>query len=197
MQTLKSLAAAAALTLLGSASAFATNDPNYTYLTMDAGAGGVFTNTWSFSNLVFSGGPAGSIFDDFYSFNVPDAEKVSFSLTSDLTDSGVGTTSFNGVQDGWALYAFADYSLLKMQYGTDPYALQGYLGLLTSGTYALEVEGEYTVDYGTYTGAIMGVPQVAAVPEPASWTLLLIGAGAIGALGRRRTAPRRSDLAGG
>ena len=189
MKAFKSLAAAAALTLVGTTSAFAYQ----TYVPMDAGLPGVFDNTWTLSNSTsnpdFGGGKAGTTFDDFFTFNVPDTESISFSVTADHSSTSPWGVSFLSSKSvgGWALFVLADGTLLGTENAKIPRTIDSDGSfLLTSGTYVLEIAGKYAINNGTYSGYIDGIPQVTSVPEPATWALLLAGTGIVGGIARRR-----------
>ena len=167
MKHFKTLAVAALLAATAGAHA-------KTYLPMDPGAPGQFFNTWSFTS-----GPqtSGQSFDDFYQFNVPDTESVSFYV------GGLGNTptvDFNG--GGYALSVVADGTLLALNpVSDDVYSLAGGYWALTSGVYELEVAGTFIAD-GAYSGQITGQP----LPEPADLLLAVTALGAMLGAGRLR-----------
>ena len=184
MKALKSLAAAVALALVGSSSAFAFNE---TFLPTDPGIPGVSNLSWTIDNTVFTGGAAGTTFDDFYVFNVPDTEIISFGVDAVRNGGPQFQTSFltAGATGGWALWDYADQTVLQSQLATQPFSVDSNgTYKLTSGTYVLELAGQYLVKNGAYNGYIAGVQ---AVPEPATWTLLLAGTGIVGGIARRRS----------
>lgn len=172
MKRISKLFFALALTISGLTSAYA-DDPVLrvsTYVPMDAGAPGVFTDTWTLP--VTSTGLAGTGFDDGYAFNVVDSAYINVSLSSLL--SGV---NFTGDGGGIALYYYADYTNNAAQFytqlATSTTSLTAGSFLLTSGTYVLEVAGTYTVDGGSYAGKIFST--LSPVPEPSAVLMLLLG----------------------
>jgi len=172
MKHFKTLALAALLAAAAGAQA-------QTYVPMDPGAPGQFYNTWSFSSAAQSSGTA---FDDYYEFNVPDSESLTFYV------GGVGSSpvvNFNG--GGFALFSLSDGSLFDLHLvSDDEYSMMGGDWALTSGTYVLEVAGAFIAD-GAYAGQITGEP----LPEPADMLLAVTALGAMagaGALRKKRKA---------
>ncbi len=187
MNFLKKLALVASLALAGTGAAHAAG----TYIQMDSGAKQDFENSWTYNtgtgNDTSPGlgetGPAGTTFVDYFQFNVPDDEYVSFSAFG----SGVTFKAPVGAKPdafyGFALFSTgADGSLLDFQSGTIAHTIEGGEWLLTTGTYEIDLYGVFTKADGTYDVHIFGSP----VPEPSGWALLLAGLGVTGLLARRR-----------
>jgi len=64
---------------------------------------------------------------------------------------------------------------------------------LAAGTFQLEINGEYL---GTSTGSLGGNLNFAAVPEPATWLMMILGFGLVGGVMRRKQEQRvRYDFA--
>jgi PEP-CTERM motif len=119
---------------------------------------------------------AGDVFVDDFLLQVFDDQ--TFSLFLDA--AGVTFDSVQMYDLFGGTYDFASFSLSSGAVFGSGLSLQ-------SGLYDLEVSGTVTADGGDYSGAI---ENVAAVPEPAEWALMLAGLGALGLLGRRRAHSR-------
>ena len=177
MNFLKKMALVASLALAGAGSAHASG----TYLMMDSGAGGDFENTWSFDSGDFGvTGVKGKTFGDYFIFNVPDNEYVSFSAV------GVGVTFKSPAKDpgtyGFALWGLGlDPFLVDAGGSTTAHSIEGGEWYLTSGDYELDLTGAYAKAGGTYDLLIAG-----SIPEPTNWALMMAGIGAVGMLARRR-----------
>jgi len=169
---------AAALTIAGATSAHADSF----VVSPDPSGPGVSTMTWSFNDIAYPTSHAvGTTFDDYFVFNVPDAESIS------LRAVAVSGVDFSG--GGYALWggagvAFGGSSnLLDVHNATNPYVVGGSYSL-TSGTFVLEVAGTYSGFNGFYAGQIVGIP--AAVPEPSSVLMLLAGLAGLAGVARLR-----------
>jgi hypothetical protein len=175
MNFIKKLALVASLALAGMGTAQAAG----TFIPMDSGAPGDFENSWSFNSVAFGEtGPAGTTFADYFLFNVPDDEYVSFSLFG-------SKVTFRALDDslGFVLYGLGGSPfLVDLKTGTTAHSIEGGTYKLTSGVYELDVFGAFTRTNGTYDVNIFGSP----VPEPSGWALLLAGLGVTGLMVRRR-----------
>ena len=177
MNILKKLALVASLALAGM-SAHAGG----TFILMDSGDPGDFENSWTINSSVLGEtGAKGSTFADFFLFNVPDDEYVSFSLFG-------SKVTFTPPANSMDPYGFVLYGLggspfvVDSKSGTTAHSIEGGEYRLASGTYELDVFGAFTSKNGTYDVNIFGSP----VPEPSGWALLLAGLGVTGLLARRR-----------
>lgn len=185
MKFFKQLIATAALAMCG---VVAHAD---TFVPMDTGAPGVFTDTWTFNDLGTTPHTAGSLFEDIYIFNVPDAQSISVSLVSLLTPfsptkpdtSFMPGVSFTG--GGFVIFTYGEGDTVAYTDATHSSWVGGGSWLLTSGTYGLYVVGTYLVDGGSYAGQIYGAP-LAAVPEPSAVLMLLAGMALLAGAAQRR-----------
>ena len=66
--------------------------------------------------------------------------------------------------------------------------------LLAAGTYTIDVSGTLNSSNGAYSGSF-NVANAPAVPEPATWAMMLLGFGAVGMVIRRRRKPVLAQLA--
>ena len=138
------------------------------------------------------GGP--SPFDNFVTFTEALAGTYGFTLTT--TNSGAGTPQAaagdldftaawlsDGLGGTWNLFPDADNNDVNEDWGR--------AGLfLPAGTYTLHIQGTRGSN-ASYEGGIA----FAAVPEPATWAMMLIGFGAVGYSMRRRRKPGLPQIA--
>jgi len=173
MHSIKALALAVMLVTAGGAQA--QGQLTFPMVPMDPGAPGQSYNTWS----ILSGAQAsGTTFDDFYGFNLPDAESVSFTIGA---AGNTPTVDFN--RGGYAFYVLADLTPVVFNpVSDDELALTGGNWVLASGTYLLEVAGTFIND-GAYAGQITGQP----LPEPADLLLAVTALGAMVGAGHLRS----------
>ena len=151
------------------------------YVPADSGtAPGIDILTWSFTDIANAGSHiAGKAFDDFFIFNVPDAESISFEV--DAVAKGVNFIKSGG---GYGVFGYTDGNVIDQQLGTKAHVLTGGTYDLTSGVYVLEVAGQYSTYNGFYAGQITGIPT--AVPEPSSVLMLLAGLAGVAGVARMR-----------
>lgn len=154
------------------------------YVPKDAGAPGVFSNTWTFDDSGTGLHEAGAVFNDIFIFNVPDAQKISVSL-SDLFKTSASDVSFLG--GGFVIFTYGEGTQLFGADAATQSTVSGGPWLLDSGTYGLWVAGTYLVNDASYGGQILGTP-LTAVPEPSTVLLLLAGLALVAAAARRRRA---------
>ncbi|WP_295993858.1 FxDxF family PEP-CTERM protein [Rugamonas sp.] len=195
MKNINKLLITAVLALCGATEAYAVAPTSGTqYVPMDAGSPGVYTTSWSFSDQstgaiddpFAAAHRVGGEFEDYFVFNVPDTETVSFHVKAVKNGSTWGVDFIDGGNGGFALFTANDETLIDYGNATKTQSIKGGSWTLTSGTYVLEVVGDYAVKNGLYTGEINGIP-VAAVPEPSSALMLLAGlAGLAGVIRMRK-----------
>jgi len=118
--------------------------------------------------------------NDFYTFSI--------SGGPGLTDSQVSTILLNGSQNinFSSITLDATYPFVKTSSDDMPetWALLAPV-LLNNGSHTISVLGTLLGPTGSYAGTI-NVQAVSAVPETASWMIMLLGFGAIGLVIRRR-----------
>lgn len=181
MKAINQLFASAVLAICATTSAHADTTSGTTYLLMDAGQPGVATTRWSFGDEPngalddpFQAPHAqGGEFDDFFIFNVPDSETITFAVNAKVQGGAYGVDFVDKGNGGYALFRYADGAVLDQQAAGSSIRMSGGAWALSSGTYALEFAGAYAVKGGYYDGAIDGIPLP--VPEPSAAGMLLLG----------------------
>ena len=149
-------------------------------------------------------GTDGVVDRDYFTFTLlSDTQLIGLEVLPGTTSIGPATVSFLGLQAGsqvtvnpalptatellgWRHYGPNDIgSNILPQVGTGAGA-QGFAGPLGPGTYSvwLQETGTGSANYGFNF-------LVASVPEPASWAMMLVGFGALGAALRSRRRPSR------
>ena len=171
------VAAAAAATMMGLASV--ANADTYSF-TITASPSGV--QTGGFNHTIIGGaGPT----------NFNDQAQFTLTLPGNL-DGQVSTILLGGVANVNFTSVYLDVVDLAHQFtikvnpdGTDQAVLSSPI-LVGSGPHTLLINGQLIGDIGSYSGTV----NVAPVPEPATWAMMILGMGMVG-LGlrmRRRTA---------
>ena len=131
----------------------------------------------------FAGGNAGNTFSDRYNFSARAGDAFAAVIATPNWDwLGLGAAGI----DSFTVYNTAGFSLAGVRLSTDvdPYEVwsAGARDLATDGYY-LVVKGTVRNNFG---GGYSGALTLAPVPEPATYAMLLGGAGVLGWLGRRR-----------
>ncbi len=132
--------------------------------------------TGGFSNIVV---PAESAFDHYYEFSLTSSFLLTVSLTS-------ASSVFN--------YTASELLSADRTTSLGSFTNNGELGqlvvALAPGLYYVHIAGDLLSDRAkTYGGTI----EIAAIPEPATWALMLVGIAAVGTAMRRR--PRSTRVA--
>lgn len=134
-----------------------------------------------FGAIVTGSPTASTAIDDTFTFNILGGPGLTNAQVSTVLLGGGQNINFSSITlDG--IYSFVKTS-------TDPnpetWALDPVV--LTDGEHSIEVVGTLLGVTGSYAGTI----NVQAVPEPATWAMMLLGFGAIGLSirGRRRQSP--------
>jgi len=178
------LLGASALTLGSAASASVTVDPPTTVSV----TGPTTTNAGVDFSIGFSDSGVSNPFNELLVFT--NSLAGSYSIT--LTSVGVGgnDADFDAVYlTGGSIIGQLD--IPELMASSDPLEIFAKLGFgLGAGTYTLHLEGTSTGD-----GAFGGNVAFVAVPEPATWGMMLLGFGAIGFAIRRRRRPALMQIA--
>jgi len=133
----------------------------------------------------FGGGNAGNIFSDRYNFTAGSSELIGALVSSlDLGGPGLGGVTFNSFK----LYNSAGFALDGVKQSAPGATAE----VWSIGAHRLPVDSYYLLVSGTVrnaaAGNYVGAVAVSPVPEPATYGMLLGGAGLVGWLARRRKA---------
>lgn len=178
---------AAASAYLGSAAAESqgvkgTVALNYSTLTFTSGAT---------SGLVFFDVTAAQLANINLSFNVSSLATVIVNVTGQ-SGGTIGAAGFDGVTAGKTLFNFEDATALSLAsfngsiLATNA-AITANNGRIDGSVMARSYSGTTQLNAYAFTGGLptAGGP-TAAIPEPASWAMMILGVGAVGAALRRR-----------
>ena len=142
----------------------------------DPGAGASFTTSFSDSNLTLPS------FTETLTFTTATAGTVSISLNTSTTDATNDTDFTSVMLTGTGLGA----GIAIPQTSDDPLEARGLAGLgLGIGTFTLTIQGTPGTQSGSFGGSVAFAAQ-SAVPEPATWGMMLLGFGAVGFSMRRK-----------
>ena len=120
-------------------------------------------------------------FDDTFTFNIIGGPGVANAQVSTILLNGAQNVNFTSILlDG--LYAFTKTAGDGSPLNPVPETWALAPVQLGNGAHTIEVVGSLLGPTGSYSGTL----NVAAVPEPATWAMMLIGFGAIGFSMRRR-----------
>lgn len=138
---------------------------------------------------VLTGSPSSSTaIDDTFTFTIVGS--------SALTNAQVSTLLLNDTQNVNFSSILLDSTYAFTKTSTDPspetWALLNPVTLGT-GTHTINVLGTLLGETGSYSGTIN--VQVAPVPEPGTWAMMLLGFGAMGLVIRRRRRPALVQIA--
>ena len=174
-----------ALFAAGAAAAFAMAAPANAALTLIPDPA-VCTTADSVCNWIVAGSTSAGTFSQSATFTLPQMGTTGSSITNsatmsqttgavsgDINFSSIFVTDPNGMQHNFDLTPTGLVETGSILLGT------------MAGTYTLTVEGTANTA-ATYGGNITYTAPDAAVPEPATWALLILGFGAVGFAMRKR-----------
>ncbi|UZK67671.1 PEPxxWA-CTERM sorting domain-containing protein [Sphingomonas sp. M1-B02] len=147
----------------------------------NAGAGDVW-----YANLRAPGGAVLSTFE-----NNSQADTTGFGVLFP-NGAGAGVLALNGNQlnmqlSSWAQYFSTDARVVGLSFGAGSAFGAGFTGFVDNA--------QFTTNLGTDTVNFEKTAAVSAVPEPATWAMMLIGFGAIGTSMRRRKSKLTTNVA--
>lgn len=166
----------------------------YVYGAWNSESSGVFQGQdfgWNFNNASGEADTTGNPVNWSYTFDT--SAPASFNLGYNVYHFGNGFGLW-----GWNL-ALDGNDILNLQNAFSPDASGNFSYDLTSGTHTVELRNNANLRSGGFTQSYLegdfswsiGPPSNSDVPEPASWALMLMGFGGLGAALRRRRAATR------
>lgn len=142
-----------------------------TYINMGpVGADGGFTLTFGNTGITTTA------IDDEFSFTLPTGT-ADFVVTSTMSTSSQNIT--------WSSVAFNGVEFTPMVVGKNEFRLLNEVGVTAGGAQTLALKGTGGGN-ASYSGVVTFAPSMGAVPEPATWGLMIAGFGGAGAMLRRR-----------
>ncbi len=166
MKTLKALMVGSAIVAMAAVAAPASAA---TTLTLSPGPGGTLTGSFSESGI------AAGIQTFVYNFTLP---------SNGMTSGSISTSFSSAAND----YNFTTVTLNGTPFTLSPTGQFEFGSIILStmtGVQTLSVAG-LSFGNGSFGGQITFTPMAAAVPEPATWALMLTGFGIVGGAMRRR-----------
>jgi hypothetical protein len=181
MRSVVAIAVAAAAVVGAAAPAaaatFPVGSPNFT---ATAGAGGTFAG--AFKNT----GIASGVFSDTFTFTLPTSGLGSGTVTTSVTDLG----SVNDLDFTSVTINDIAAQITRTAGGAFEVAFINNVPIIAGQLNRLVVNG-VSRGNGAYGGQATFTPVNSAVPEPATWAMMIMGFGVVGyAMRRRRTAVR-------
>ncbi|MBW6527050.1 FxDxF family PEP-CTERM protein [Sphingomonas sp. RHCKR7] len=174
------VAAAVGAAVPAAAATFPVGSPNFT---ATAGAGGTFSG--AFNNT----GIASGTFSDTFTFTLPTNGLGSGTVTTSVTDLG----SVNDLDFTSVTINDIAATITRMSNGAFEVAFINNVPIVAGELNRLVVNG-VSRGNGAYGGQATFTPVNSAVPEPATWAMMIMGFGVVGyAMRRRRTAVRFSQ----
>ena len=146
------------------------------------------TTADSVCNWIVAGSTSAGSFSDSATFTLPQTGTTGSSITNSAT-TNMMTGAISGDIDFSRIF-LTDMSGSEYDFSLTPTGLVETGNILLNtmmGTYTLTVQGSANTA-ATYGGNITYTAPTAAVPEPATWALLILGFGAVGFAMRKRGA---------
>lgn len=148
----------------------------------------------SFS-IGFSDGNLTNIFDEILEFTTTVGGTIRLSASTTATsEGGPNDTDFSSVTFLGPLPGAGSINVPATAFSTDLDETRRLSNtLISAGTYRLRVQGTPGTQNGAFGGSVAFV--AGAVPEPATWLMMLLGFGAIGFSMRSKKSARRVQFA--